>query len=79
MSWRNGMLDERIEEQKKKKRRQPPPPDEEMEEEMERPRFVPLNVRKSAFDNEEGNRTPGINTMPSVFQRQAVFHTGSDT
>lgn len=72
------MLDERIEEQKKKKRRQPPPPDEEMEEEMERPRFVPLNVRKSAFDNEEGNRTPGINTMPSVFQRQAVFHTSDD-
>ena len=42
--------------------------------EMGRPRFVPLNVRKSAFGSDEGNRTSGINTAPSVFQRQSVFH-----
>lgn len=74
MSWRNGMLDERMEEQNKKKNRPRPPEDEEMETEMERPRFVPLNVRRSAFDSDEGNRTSGINTAPSVFQRQSVFH-----
>lgn len=68
------MLDERMEEQNRKKLR-PPPEDEETEEEQERPRFAPLNVRKSAFDSDEGNRTQGINTMPSVFRRQAVFHT----
>ncbi len=75
MSWRNGMLDERMEEQRKKKFRQPPPRDEETEEELDHPRFIPLNIRKSVFDSEQGNRTQGINTMPSVFQRQAVFHT----
>ena len=69
------MLDERIEEQNKKKNRPRPPEDEEVEEELERPRFVPLNVRKSAFDTDEGNRAGGINTAPSVFARQSVFHT----
>lgn len=75
MSWRNGMLDERMEEQRKKKLRRPSPQDEEMEQEMDYPRFVPLNIRKSVFDTDQGNRTQGINTMPSVFQRKAVFHT----
>lgn len=78
MSWRNGMLDQRMEEQRKKKQRQPPPPDDEMEEELERPAFVPLNKSKSVFDTAQGNRTGGINTAPSVFDRQAVFHTGEN-
>ena len=75
MSWRNGMLDKRIEQQNKKKNLPRPPEEDEMEEEMELPHFIPLNVRKSVFDSDEGNRAGGINTAPSVFQRQAVFHT----
>ena len=45
MSWRNGMLDERMEEQNKKKNRPRPPEDEEMETEMERP---PLRAAQRA-------------------------------
>ena len=78
MSWRNGMLDKRIEEQNKRKRRPPPPQDEETEEELEFPAFIPLNKRKSAFDTGGGDHTAGINTQPSVFDRQAVFHTGTE-
>ena len=75
MSWMNGMLDERMEEQRKKKLRPPPPPDEEVEEELERPAFVPLNKSRSVFDTAQGRHTEGINTQPSVFDSQAVFHT----
>ena len=75
MSWRNGMLDERMETQNKKRIRPRPQEDEEMEEEMDRPKFVPLNRSKSIFDQDAGKNFGGINTAPSVFDRQAVIRT----
>ena len=68
---------DRLEQQRRIKRQknQQPPPDEETEEEMERPRPAFLNKNKSAFDNGSGNGQGGINTMPSVFDRHAVFRT----
>lgn len=78
MSWRNGMLDKRIQEQNKRKNRPRPPEEDELEEALDRPRFLPLNRRKSAFDSDEGNRAGGINTAPSVFETQAVFRTGGE-
>lgn len=69
---------DRLEQQKRMKRqkRNQPPPDEEMEEELERPRFLPLNQTKTAFDDSAENTFGGINTAPSVFDRKAVFRTG---
>ena len=69
---------DRLEQQRRMKRRKQnmPPPDDEMEEEMDRPRPMFLNRNKSAFDTGTGNGRDGINTAPSVFDRQAVFHTG---
>ena len=68
---------DRLEQQKRIKRQKKnlPPPDEEMEEEMECPRFIPLNERKSVFDSGAGKTFGGINSAPSVFDRKAVFHT----
>lgn len=68
---------DRLEQQKRIKRQKKnlPPPDEEMEEESERPRFIPLNERKSVFDGGAGKTFGGINSVPSVFDRKAVFHT----
>lgn len=68
---------DRLEQQKRMKRQKKniPPPDEETEEEMNFPKFVPLNRAKSAFDDDSGKTFGGINTAPSVFDRGAVFHT----
>lgn len=68
---------ERLEQQKRLKRqkRNLPPPDEETEEELERPRFVPLNQAKTAFDSGAEKTFGGINSAPSVFDRKAVFRT----
>ena len=68
---------ERLEQQKrlKRQRRNVPPPDEEMEEELERPRFIPLNKAKNAFDDNAVRTFSGLNTAPSVFDRTAVFRT----
>ena len=68
---------DRLEQQKRIKRQKKnlPPPDEEMEEEMERPRFIPLNERKCVFDGGADKTFGGINSAPSVFDRKAVFHT----
>lgn len=68
---------DRLEQQRRMKRQQKnlPPPDEETEEEMEFPRFIPLNKNKSAFDDGPGRNFGGINTAPSVFDRQAAIKT----
>lgn len=68
---------DRLEQQKRLKRqkRNVPPPDEETEEELERPRFVPLNQTKNAFDDGAEKTFGGINSAPSVFDRKAVFRT----
>ena len=69
---------DRLEQQrrvKKQKQRSLPPPDEETEEEMELPRFIPLNKTKSAFDDNAGRIFGGINTAPSVFDRQTSIRT----
>ena len=62
-------------ERDKKRSRPLPNPEEEMEEELERPQFVPLNQTKSIFDDGPGRTFSGINTAPSVFARQAAIHT----
>lgn len=69
---------ERLEQQKRVKRqkRNVPPPDEETEEELERPRFIPLNKAKNAFDDGADKTFGGINAAPSVFDKTAVFRTG---
>ncbi len=68
---------ERLEQQKRleRQKRNIPPADEEMEAELEHPRFVPLNQRKNVFDDSAGKTFGGINTAPSVFERQAAIHT----
>lgn len=71
-------LDKRIEEQNKKKNtpvRDDEPDD--MDVLLERQRMTALNKQKSVFDSDSGNNTPGINTMPSIFEKTAVFHTES--
>lgn len=67
---------ERLEKQRKlrQQKRNLPQPDEEMEEELERPSFVPLNQKKSMFDSGADKTFGGINTAPSIFSKTAVFH-----
>ena len=75
---RTPALDNRITEQNKKKYKQQVDNEpNDMELEMERVRMLALNRQKSVFDSDEGNRTPGINTAPSVFEKTAVFHTNN--
>ena len=59
--------------QKKAGRAALPADDDETDEYMERRRQPFLNEMKSVFDQ---NSFDGINTAGSVFDRQAVFHTG---
>ena len=68
---------EQLEQSKKKRSRTlpRPAPEEELEEELERPQFIPLNKVKSIFDDGPGRTFSGINTAPSVFERQAAIHT----
>jgi hypothetical protein len=68
---------EHLEQKKKAKRMRNnvPPPDEEMEDELDFPRFVPLNRAKSAFDDGAGKTFGGINTAPSVFDAKAAIRT----
>ena len=68
---------DRLEQQRRMKQQKQnlPLPDEETEEEMEFPKFVPLNKNKSAFDNGPDKTFGGINTAPSVFDRQTVMRT----
>ena len=68
---------DRLEQQKRLRRQKEnrPQPDEELEEEVELPRFIPLNQRKSTFDDSAGRSFGGINTARSVFDRQAAIHT----
>ena len=76
MGFRSGGLDKRIEEQNKKKNK--PIIDDEpddMDILLERERMLALNKNKSIFDTDSGNKTSGINTAPSVFEKTAVFHT----
>lgn len=68
---------DRLEQQRRVKRQRKqnlPVVEEELEEEMERPQPMFLNRNKSVFDTGTGNGQGGINTTPSVFDRQAVFH-----
>ena len=67
---------DRLEQQRRMKRQRKqnlPVAEEELEEEMERPHPMFLNRNKSVFDTGAGNGQDGINTAPSVFDRQAVF------
>lgn len=66
---------DRLEQQRrlKQQKKNLPPPDEEMEEEMEFPKFRPLNQSKSAFDENLDKNFGGINTAPSIFEKTAVF------
>ena len=69
---------DRLEQQrrvKKQNKATQPPPEWEMEEELEFPRFLPLNRTKSAFDNGADQTFGGINTEKSVFDKTAVFHS----
>lgn len=77
MGLRNGMLDERIDKTRRDKTKNLPDPDEETEEEMQRPPLSFLNSRKSVFDASSINGAEGINTALSVFDKKAVFRTGS--
>ena len=61
------------EEDKKKKKPPLPPAEDEMEEELDWPPFQAVNLQKSAFDSQALNRREGVNTAPSVFDRQCVF------
>ncbi|MCR5251302.1 MAG: hypothetical protein K6E50_11910 [Lachnospiraceae bacterium] len=58
-------------EQMRKKRQMPE--EEETLTYAQRQRQLPLNKNKGAFPEETFG---GINTMQSVFDRTAVFHTG---
>ena len=71
-----GSLD-RLEQQKRleQRRRNQPQPDEEIEEELELPRALPLNRTERIFDRDAEKTFGGINTVPSVFDHSAVFHT----
>ncbi len=64
------------EKQRATKKAPRPPVDDEMEEEMEWPAFQPINRSRSIFDRSALNQQDGINTAPSVFERQCVFRTG---
>lgn len=65
-------LQRRLKRQAAQKREQP---DEETEEELDRPRFVPLNLAKSAFDEGADKTFGGINTAPSAFAKWAAFRS----
>lgn len=76
MGFRAGALDSRLDEQSKKKNK--PIIDDEpddMDILLDHEIMTALNKQKSIFDTQSGNNTPGINTMPSVFERTAIFHT----
>ncbi len=60
---------------KKETRKSLPSPDEEMEEEMDRPDFVPLNKNRSIFENTTEKTFGGINTELSVFDKKAAIRT----
>lgn len=66
---------DRLEQQRRMRRQKNnrPDPDEELEEELEYPRFIPLNKQKTAFGDPDKGPFGGINTAPSVFSRNAVF------
>ena len=68
---------ERLEQQKRLKQQKNkfPPPEEELEEELDFPRQIPLNIRKSAFDDSPAKTFGGINTAPSVFAAKAAIRT----
>jgi len=74
---RNGQLDERMD-KKRLNSKNLPEPDEETEEEIQRPPLAFLNRQKSAFDSSSINGAGGINSELSVFDKKAVFRTGSD-
>ena len=71
-------IDQDLEEKNKKKKKEikfkaaDEDPDE-MDMELERKMFSNLNKQKSIFDSDSGNRTSGINTAPSVFEKSALF------
>ena len=69
-------LDQLEREKKRRQARQrPPEAGDEMEEELDLPRFVPLNRAKSLFDSGPQHTFGGINTALSVFDRQAAIRT----
>ncbi|MEG1242157.1 MAG: hypothetical protein RSD32_04300 [Oscillospiraceae bacterium] len=72
---RRTSLDKRIEEQTKKKNLPPPAEDDDLDILLEHERNFWLNKQKSAFDTPEGNRSPGINTAPSIFEKTTIFNT----
>ena len=51
---------------------------EELETEMQFPPVEALDRARSVFDRGLEKRWGGINTAPSVFDRQAVFRTKKD-
>jgi hypothetical protein len=59
----------------KKKRRQDD--DEELDLMIEAPALMPLDTALNVFDRDYEKRFSGINIRSSVFDRQAVFRTGS--
>lgn len=66
---------DRLEQQRRLRRQTKnlPATEEELEEEMDLPRFAPLNRAKNAFDGAADKTFGGINTQPSVFAKTAVF------
>ena len=71
---------DRLEQQRriKQQKKNLPTPDEEAEEEMDFPKFLPLNQSKSAFDSGPDKTFGGINTAPSIFDRKAIIRTDPD-
>ncbi len=61
----------------KKKKRPPLPEEDQMEDEMDWPPFQAINLQRNTFDTKALNRQEGINTSPSVFDRQCIFHVKS--
>jgi len=73
------MIDRLAEEERKRRASRKKDPfdgdDDDVEITMEKPPFQFLNARRSVFDEGVDDRFGGINTAPSVFDRQAVFRT----
>ncbi|MCL1806947.1 MAG: hypothetical protein FWG31_04520 [Oscillospiraceae bacterium] len=55
------------------KKKRPPDEDEETDLTLDLPAFLPLDTAGNIFDRDAAKRFGGINTDPSVFDRQALF------
>ena len=70
----NTRLEKDLKDKEKKRRQQPE--DEETMEYLEPLAFLELNTYKGVF--EDPNKGNSLNDRPSVFDRQAVFHVGTE-